>query len=290
MSGEIGLSENTLLHELRPARYQVRPLLEALTVALVIVIATCSTTYFIYARALFAQEAEIRQGLLRTAHVAASIIDPDLHQSITQASDESSARYQQALAPLTRMQRSDPQIAYLYTAVKIGNQYHFIFDTTPGPSKPGEVDKSVAVMQVYDDAPDNLAFLRAFETQKPTTSDEPYSDEYGRFISGYVPLKDANGQFYGILGMDIDIKDYEARLAPIRRATTRAFVAGFFVAFLMASAVWFLRNFIFILNKKRLRLFDMLSLNLARSVSTVPEAQAKLTAAATTAAGATPNE
>jgi hypothetical protein len=289
MSGEIGLSENSLLSELRPARYQVRPLLEALAVALVIVIATCSTTYFIYKRALSAQEAEIRQGLLRTAHVAASIIDPNLHQSITQASDERSERYQQALAPLTRMQQSDPQIAYLYTAVKIGNQYHFIFDTTPGPSKPGEVDKSVAVMQVYHDAPGNLGFLRAFETQKPTTSDEPYSDEYGRFISGYVPLKDAKGQFYGILGMDIDIKDYEARLEPIRRATTRAFVASFFVAFLMGSAVWFLRNFIFILNKKRLRLFDMLTLNLTRSVQTVPDTQAKLTAA-TSPAGAKRNE
>jgi hypothetical protein len=289
MSSDVGLTDSSLLSELRPARYQVRPLLEALAVALVIVIATCSTTYFIYARALFAQEAEIRQGLLRTAHVAASTIDPVLHQSITQASDESSERYQRALAPLTRMQQSDPQIAYLYTAVKIGNQYHFIFDTTPGPSKPGEVDKSVAVMQIYTDAAENAAFVRAFETQKPTTSDEPYSDEYGRFISGYVPLKDANGEFYGILGMDIDIKDYEARLAPIRRATTRAFVAGFFVAFLMASAVWFLRNFIFILNKKRLRLFDMLTLNLTRGVQAVPDTQGKLTAA-TSAAGAKPNE
>jgi hypothetical protein len=291
MSSEPGLTESSLLSQLRPARYQVRPLIEAFAVALVIVIATFSTTYFIYARALFAQEAEIRQGLLRTANVAASIIDPVLHQSITQASDESSTRYRQALAPLTQMQLSDPQIAYLYTAVKIGNQYHFILDTTPGPSAPGEVDKSVAVMQTYNDAPSNLAFLRAFETQKPTTSDEPYSDEYGRFISGYVPLKDAKGQFYGILGMDIDIKDYEARLTPIRRATTRAFVAGFFIAFLMGSAVWFLRNFIFILNKKRLRLFDMLTLNLTQSVRSASDAQIKVSAAnPTNSTGAAPNE
>jgi hypothetical protein len=119
-------------------------------------------------------------------------------------------------------------------------------------------------MQIYDDASGNAAFLRAFETQKPTTSDEPYSDEFGRFISGYVPLLDAKGQFYGVLGMDIDIKDYEGRLAPIRRATTRAFVAGFFVAFLMAAAVWFLRNFISVLNAKRLRVFEMLVLSIKR--------------------------
>jgi len=253
-----------LLGELRPARYQIRPLTEAIAVAIVIIIATISTTYFIYARALYAQEAEIRQGLLRTAHVAASIIDPKVHQSILLAGDESSERYQNALAPLIRMQQSDPQIAYLYTAIKRGESYYFIFDTTPTPSDPKVEDTSVAVMQKYTDAHENAAFLRAFATQKPTTSDESYTDEYGKFISGYVPLKDANGLVYGILGMDIDVKDYEARLLPIRRATTRAYVAGFFVAFLMGSAIWFLRNFIFVLNRKRLHLFDLLKLNLAR--------------------------
>ncbi len=248
--------------ELRPARYKIRPFAEAIAVAIVIIIATVSTTYFIYARALYAQEAEIRQGLLRTAHVAASIIDPKVHQSIHLASDESTERYQNSLAPLVRMQQSDSQIAYLYTAIKKGENYYFIFDTTPTPTDPNVEDTSVAVMQMYTDAHENAAFLRAFATQKPTTSDESYTDEYGKFISGYVPLMDDNGVVYGILGMDIDVRDYEARLLPIRRATTRAYVAGFFVAFLMASAIWFLRNFIFVLNRKRLHLFDLLKLTI----------------------------
>lgn len=243
----------------KPANYRIRPLLEAISVGLVIVIAIFSTTYFIYVRALAAQEGEIRQGLLRTAHVAASIVDPVSHQSFRHADDEAGAAYQAALAPLMRMRESDPQIAYLYTAVKIGDQYHFIFDTTPAPTSENEVDSTVAVMEVYKDALGNKAFLRAFDTKKPTTSDEPYKDQYGVFISGYVPLKDAQGDFYGVLGMDIDVKDYEARLAPIRRATIRALIAGFFVAFLMGSAVWFLRNFILILNEKRKRLFALAS-------------------------------
>ena len=252
-----------LLEQIRPARYHIHPFQEAVAVAIVIILATFSTTYFIYERALHAQEAEIRQGLLRTAHVAASIIDAKTHQSFTKAQDEQTERYQAALAPLVRMQQSDPQIAYLYTAVQRGDKYHFIFDVTPtNPNE--EEDTSVQVMQVYDDAPENKAFIRAFATQKPTTSDQPYTDEYGRFISGFVPLRDADGNFYGILGMDIDIKVYEARLAPIRRATTRAFVAAFFVAFLMASAVWFLRNFIFVVNDKRVALFEMLKMELQR--------------------------
>ncbi len=261
---EADLAPDLLIAELRPVQYQIRPLVEAIAVAIVIIFATISTTYFIYARAIYAQEAEIRQGLLRTAHVAASIIDPNVHQSIHLASDESSERYQKALAPLVRMQQSDPQIAYLYTAIKRGDKYYFIFDTTPTPTDPKVEDSSVAVMQVYTDAHSNAAFLRAFATEAPTTSDESYTDQYGKFISGYIPLKDDSGNFYGVLGMDIDIKDYEARLVPIRRATTRAYVAGFFVAFLMASSIWFLRNFIFVLNRKRLSLFDALVLNFNR--------------------------
>lgn len=255
------------LEQWRPARYLIHPFQEAVAVALVIILATFSTTYFIYERALHAQEAEIRQGLLRTAHVAASIIDAQTHQSFTQASDEQTERYQNALAPLIRMQRSDPQIAYLYTAIQKGEQYHFIFDVTPTPTDPDEEDNSVGVMEVYDDAHENKAFIRAFETQKPTTSDQPYTDEYGRFISGFVPLKDPAGNFYGVLGMDIDIKVYEARLAPIRRATTRAFVAAFFVAFLMASAVWFLRNWILQVNGKRLAIYEMLKMERQRQRS-----------------------
>ena len=255
---------DSVMAELKPARYSISPLTEAIAVASVIMLATFSTTYFIYDRAVAAQEAEIRQGLLRTAHVAASIIDPQIHQSLNQASDEQSERYEQALAPLVKMQSSDPQIAYLYTAIRKGDSYHFIFDTTP--TGVGADDTSVDVMQVYDDAPENLAFLRAFETEKPSTSDKPYTDKFGRFISGYVPLRNTAGEMYGVLGMDIDVKDYEARLAPIRRATTRAFVAGFFIAILMSSAVWFLRNFISVMNKKRLRLYDLFALTLARHV------------------------
>lgn len=260
-------AQKPLLDEIRPARYHIHPFQEAVAVALVIILATFSTTYFIYERALHAQEAEIRQGLLRTAHVAASIIDPQTHQSFTSAEEEQSKRYQKALAPLVRMQQSDPQIAYLYTAIQRGDKYHFIFDVTPTPSDPKEEDNSVALMQIYDDALENKAFIRAFATQKPTTSDQPYTDEYGRFISGFVPLRDEAGKFYGVLGMDIDIKVYEARLEPIRRATTRAFVAAFFVAFLMASAVWFLRNFIFVVNGKRVALYEMLKLELQRRKS-----------------------
>jgi hypothetical protein len=254
------------LEKLKPKRYRIHPLLESISIAVVIFIATFSTVYFVFDRALYAQEGEIRQGLLRTAHVAASVLDVDQHGRFDNDELRTQAEFQAAVRPLVLMQRSDPQIAYLYTLVKRGAQYHFVFDSTQSLQFPPDGEDAVQIMQVYEDALNNEAMLRAFETEKPTTSNEAYSDEFGRFISGYVPLRDAEGKFRGVLGMDIDVKDYEARLAPIRRATVRAQVTGFFIAFLMGATVWFLRNFIQVVNDKRQRVFDLFKLALTRTI------------------------
>jgi hypothetical protein len=261
-----------LIDEVAPVNYAVHPWLEAILVALAILVATTSTSYFIYLRALAAQEGEIRQGLLRTANVAATIIDPIAHQSYRSPEEELGETYKRTLQPLFKMQQSDPQIAYLYTAVQeVDGTVRFIYDVTPSPENPCaldaqekpiikdgcEEDTSVGLLEVYD-ASENEAMLKAFRERVPTTSDDAYTDAFGEFISGYVPLFDEAGKFYGILGMDIDIKDYKARLKPIKRATNRALVTGFFIAFITGSVVWFLRNFIAVLNRRRHVLFRML--------------------------------
>ncbi len=245
----------------QPHDYRVRPLLEAISIALMILIASFSTIYFIYDRALEAQKAEIRQGLLRSAKMAASLVDANAHQSFIAPDMQHSAAFQAALKPLVEMQRSDPQIAYLYTLIKRVDKsgkenYHFVFDTTQSADTYAETEDPVNLLQIYEDAAENAAFLKSYASEDLATSDDSYTDEFGTFISGYVPLKDANGKQYAVLGMDIDVKDYEARLQPIRRATVRALVAAFFVAFLMGSSIWFLRNFIARLNQHRMQLFN----------------------------------
>jgi hypothetical protein len=262
-----------LIDELAPVQYRVKPLLEAALVGSAILLATLTTSYFIYLRALNAQEGEIRQGLLRTAHVAAAIIDPAVHKSFSAPEQESSEVYQRNLAPLVAMKASDPQIAYLYTAIrKPDGKIYFVYDVTPTPdnvcAKNGDgtlievndcvVDDSVQLLEYYESQAENAAILKAFDTQRDTTSDEAYTDDYCTCISGYVPLLDQAGEFYGVLGMDIDISDYSARLKPIKRATNRALVTGFFIAFITASVVWFLRNFIGILNRRRSVMFEQL--------------------------------
>lgn len=248
--------------DLEPVHYRIRPLPEAIAVGVVVFAAIFFTTYFIYARALDAQKSEIRQSLLRTASVVRTLIDPEEHSRFTRPEDEFTPEYAQAIAPLIAAKQADPQITYLYTAV-LGEdgKVYFIYDVTPTPTDPGIEDTSVGVMQEYEEALQNPEIMTALREQTTVVSEEFYFDQWCKdgCISGYVPLFTAggkeSGRFYGVLGLDIQSPEYFLRLEPIKRATVRAMVTGFFVAFLTASMIWFLRNFILVINERRFKLY-----------------------------------
>jgi sensor histidine kinase regulating citrate/malate metabolism len=109
-------------------------------------------------------------------------------------------------------------------------------------------------MDEYTEASSEIK--QALRNQEIVVSEQPYSDRWGSFVSGYIPFYDKSGNFSGVLGIDIEAKNYFERLAPIKRATTRTMVAGFFIAFLIASLVWFTRNFGLVVNQKRLDAYE----------------------------------
>ncbi len=245
--------------DLKPVSYRIRPLREAVAVGLVVFVAIFFTTYFIYARAIDAQKSEIQQSLLRTASVVRTLIDPEQHRQFKTAEDEYTPAYQSAIAPLIAAKQADPQITYLYTAI-LGDddKVYFIYDVTPTPTDPEVEDTSVAVMEEYTEAQQNPEIMTALRERTTVVSTDFYFDQWCKdgCISGYVPLKDAAGEFYGVLGLDIQSPEYFLRLQPIKRATVRAMVTGFFVAFITASMIWFLRNFILIVNERRHKLYQ----------------------------------
>ncbi|MCB1640940.1 MAG: hypothetical protein KDI37_04345 [Xanthomonadales bacterium] len=248
--------------DLEPVRYRIQPLPEAIAVGVVVFAAIFFTTYFIYARALDAQKSEIRQSLLRTASVVRTLVDPAEHARFKAPEDEFTPEYAAAIAPLVAAKQADPQITYLYTAI-LGEdgKVYFIYDVTPTPTDPAIEDTSVGVMEEYTEALDNPDIMTALREQTTVVSDEFYFDQWCKdgCISGYVPLfaddGSERGRFYGVLGLDIQSPEYFQRLEPIKRATVRAMVTGFFVAFLTASMIWFLRNFILVVNERRFKLY-----------------------------------
>jgi hypothetical protein len=146
---------------------------------------------------------------------------------------------------------------YCYTTIMQEGKIHFILDgSPPGDSDKDGVEDSVKLMEVYTEPSEDL--LKVFETQKTVVSREPYKDKWGAFISAFVPLFGKDGHFAGVLGVDIKADNYFERLAPITRAAQRAYVNGFFVAFMVGCIVWFLRKFILVINTSRLTIHDKL--------------------------------
>jgi len=233
------------------AEYHFYPLMEAVIIGLAVFLAIFSTTYFIYRHALAAQKGEIREGLVRTGKVLAAFVDGDAHKNFVSPDQEQTDAYKQALLPFQQVLKADSSIAFVYTAIMKDGKVHFILDPTPSGDSDGDgIDDKAHIMEEYTEAREDI--IRALEEKIMVTSQEPYTDRWGSFVSGYIPFYDSDGRFVGVLGIDIDSTNYFARLAPIKRATIRSMVTGFFIAFLVSSAVWFMRNFSKVINRSRL--------------------------------------
>jgi hypothetical protein len=237
--------------------YRFRPVPEAIVFGTAIFLAILLTTLFIHYSALEALKGEIRDGLARTGSVLAVNVDGDLHETIVSRSQEGEEAYERAIEPLRRTVLSDESIAFAYTLVLSDNKVFFVLDPTESGDIDGDgVDEKAHVMQEYRSPTEEM--MTALIKHRQVTEKKPYLDIWGAFISGYTPIFNSDGKFVAILGLDIRADNYYKRLAPIRRSTARALVVGFFIAFISASSVWFLRNFSRIISISRLKIYGEL--------------------------------
>ena len=81
--------------------------------ALVIFLITCLCGAALYVRAVRALKVEVRENLLRTAQIAAALIDGDGHQAFTDPKQEKTSAYLHALKPLSQVQKASEDIKYM---------------------------------------------------------------------------------------------------------------------------------------------------------------------------------
>lgn len=91
-------------------------------------------------------------------------------------------------------------LAYVYTTVKNGDGFRFIFDTDNN----NETDpENITFLKDYEEPPAEMQ--QAYSTGMQVLTKEPYTDEFGTFISLFTPLKNPDGTVYAVLGLDYDI-------------------------------------------------------------------------------------
>jgi serine phosphatase RsbU (regulator of sigma subunit) len=194
-----------------------------------------SVSGMVYALAKTALINEIRDGLKRTALVAAASVDGDGHSRFSDPAQEQSDAYLQAILPLQKIIYADDQIAFAYSAVLRDGRVYFVLDATPAPA-PGQEDDSVAIMQLYDPPPPDL--VKALREQSAVVTEDLYTDEWGTFISAYAPIRQTDGTFVGSVGVDLKVDNYQARLASIQKASYFAAAASALIAIMIGLAMY----------------------------------------------------
>ena len=115
-----------------------------------------------------------------------------------------------------------PGIKYVYTLVRDGDQIRFILDgADPGDNDGDGVEDRSGVWELCKNKQSavQVAVGRRGAPGRPAATDEPYTDPWGTFMTGYAPFFDASGKQAGAVGVDMDAGVYLAR---IRTARNRA--------------------------------------------------------------------
>ena len=197
----------------------------------------------LHALAVHEYDREFRAGLAAIAASAASQIDPARHVIIRDPSQQDSPEFRTIADPLRKILDSNPRLKYLYTAVldPTSNEVRFVIDTaTPGDADGDGRDDQAKVWELYEDA--EPAMLEALATGVPTISAEPYTDEWGTFLSAFCPIRRPDGTIEGIVGVDTSVEEYNAALAKIERVRDIATIPALLVAAIAACVVFISRR------------------------------------------------
>lgn len=187
--------------------YRIYPLAEAVSIGIGTFICIFITTYFIYHYAITAQKGEIKEGLLRTAKVVSTAINTDVLETFVSPDQQTSVEYKNALIPLEKTLIADDTIEYLYTALMRDNKVYFILDATPAGDADGDgVEDKAFIMDEYSEA--GAEIIQALNEQIVVISEEPYTDRWGSFMSGFIPLYNSQGKCSALIKQDTSIMEY----------------------------------------------------------------------------------
>ena len=171
----------------------------------------------------------LRQNLTVAASTAANMIDPAEHAQVFAAGVEDTPEYAEIAAQLRLVQDSNPTIAAIYTTVKSPNPDEVLFVV----SADEDLETRVGLGEAYDtsDAPEMpLGF------EGPIADVEYGADEWGVWLSGYAPIRDAQGQAVGMVGVDMLADDVLKAQANVRNAS----LVGFGLAYIGVFAAVYL--------------------------------------------------
>jgi PAS domain S-box-containing protein len=210
----------------------------AFFVGLLTFLAVLASSYVLYSYALKAIEEDIEEYLSGIAGAVSKQIDGDIHTKFTSRDQETSPEYLEQTAKLNSIKEVFPDVSYVYTFILKDGDVYFVLDPTPAGIIEDGVETKSHIMDKYDEAKDQPPLMEAFNTQQKSFNKEPYADRWGSFVSAYTPFFNSKGDFIGIAGVDIDAKNYAARIERIKHAEMICIFIGFLISSLTGYLIY----------------------------------------------------
>jgi len=134
-----------------------------------------------------------RDDMLQIIGIASTQFSPQEIDTISQFQEgqDNTPEYLTLKKKLQDMRSMSPNVVNFYIMRIVDDKVIFFVDDV--------VDDPATIGLVYEQPEDKL--LEAIDS--PRVSDDVYTDEWGTFLSGYAPLKDASGKTTFIIGADM---------------------------------------------------------------------------------------
>ena len=199
------------------------PLLDGMLAGFVILVISSLGLLYLWHSAREAQLDAVRTELKELARVAATLVDGDGHRLIKSQRQAGSPEHLRLLAPLVKFHKATSDIIYVYTAIIDKGRIYYVLGTDYSYRVEGDTEAPDPIMMQHDTLDPTLR--RALERHEAAVDREPVKEAVRSYMSAYAPFYDSHGVFVGVLGVDMWVRDFDARIGFIRRAVIGAFAA-----------------------------------------------------------------
>ena len=219
----------------------LHPLLAGLLVGILLFLATGAVILNFYITVTRQADQGMRTALAHAAAAAALTVDAAEHDTFTRVDQESSPTYLAAVERLQKMKdalEGPDAFKFIYTGIVRDGKIYFILDPTPTGDADGDgVDDKSHIMQEYTEVSEQMR--AALRTGRPIVLKEPEKDQWGTFITGFAPIKDAQGNVTAFAGVDMTLSNYTAAIAVLKHKSLAVAAGAFFLSTVVGLLVWF---------------------------------------------------
>jgi signal transduction histidine kinase/ActR/RegA family two-component response regulator len=199
------------------------PLLHGILAGCVIMVISSLGLFYLWHSAREAQLDAVRTELVQLSRAAAMLVDGDRHRLLKSQAQAGGAEHLRLLDPLVKFHKAASDIIYVYTAILDKNRIYYVLGTDYLYHVGGDTETPDSIMAPHDTKDPTLR--RALERREVAVNEEPVKEAVRSYMSAYAPFYDSQGLFVGVLGVDMWVRDFDARIGAIRRAGIGAFAA-----------------------------------------------------------------